>query len=136
MKAVKYLLDTNICIYITKNRPPEVLEKFKTLKRGEVAMSTITYGELRYGAQKSSQSKKINQILERLIKLIPVLPLNNSVATFYGQVRSACEKQGKPIGNNDLWIASHALDLKLTLVTNNEKEFKRVKGLTVENWVK
>ena len=98
-------------------------------------MSTITYGKLSYGASKSAYPERTANVLERLVELIPVIPIASEVATCYGQIRRACEKQGKPIGNNDLWIAAHALQLKLVLVTNNEKEFTRVKGLNVENWV-
>jgi tRNA(fMet)-specific endonuclease VapC len=131
----RYLLDTNICIYIKNHRPPEVLARFSKLPPGRVAMSAITYGELCFGAEKSSKPKEAHQILEHLIALIPVLPLDEHVSVHYGKIRQQLQAKGKPIGNNDLWIAAHALAGKLILVTNNEAEFKRVPGLKVENWV-
>ena len=131
----KYLLDTNICIYITKHRPPEVLAKFESLQVGDVAMSLITYGELHFGAEKSRQSRQAHAKLNRLAELINILPLSTSVANNYGSIRSTLEKAGTPIGANDLWIAAHALAENLILVSNNLREFQRVPGLTVENWV-
>lgn len=132
---LRYLLDTNICIYIAKQKPVSVLNKFEQLKTGSVGMSIITYGELLYGAYKSQSFKKTTDFLEELASLIPPLPLPTDTAKHYGEVRSKLEKQGKPIGNNDLWIASHALAMKLTLVTNNMKEFSRIAKLKLENWV-
>lgn len=131
----RYLLDTNICIYIKNHRPAEVLARFAKLPPGKVAMSTITYGELCFGAEKSSKSKESRGILEHLITLIPVLALDETVSVHYGKIRQHLQVSGKPIGNNDLWIASHALAKKLILVTNNMVEFERVPGLRVENWV-
>jgi tRNA(fMet)-specific endonuclease VapC len=131
----RYLLDTNICIYIKNHRPAEVLARFSKLPLGKVAMSVITYGELCFGAEKSSKPKESRHILEHLIALIPVLPLDETVSTYYGKIRQHLQANGKPIGNNDLWIASHALASKLILVTNNMAEFERVPGLRVENWV-
>ncbi|MCW5589257.1 MAG: type II toxin-antitoxin system VapC family toxin [Legionellales bacterium] len=130
-----YLLDTNICIYIAKQKPATVLSRFEQLKVGSVGMSIITYGELLYGAQKSQFTKKTTALLEELTGLIPPLPLPTDAAKYYGEVRNKLEKQGRPIGNNDLWIASHALAMKLVLVTNNLKEFSRISKLKVENWV-
>ncbi len=131
----RYLLDTNICIYIKNHRPAEVLARFSKLPPGKVAMSSITYGELCFGAEKSSKSKETHQILQHLIELIPVLPLDEAVSTYYGIIRQQLQTSGKPIANNDLWIAAHALAGKLILVTNNMTEFERVPGLKVENWV-
>ncbi|MBU0621771.1 MAG: type II toxin-antitoxin system VapC family toxin [Gammaproteobacteria bacterium] len=131
----RYLLDTNICIYIKNHRPAEVLARFAKLPPGKVAMSAITYGELCFGAERSSKSKESHSILEQLITLIPVLPLDETASVHYGKIRQHLQVSGKPIGNNDLWIASHALANKLILVTNNVAEFERVPGLRVENWV-
>ena len=131
----RYLLDTNICIYIKNHRPAEVLARFTKLPPGKVAMSVITYGELCFGAEKSAKPKETRQILEHLTALIPVLPLDASISTHYGKIRQHLQASGKPIGNNDLWIAAHALANKLILVTNNTTEFERVPGLRVENWV-
>ena len=129
------MLDTNICIYISKHRPPEVRERLDALQPEEVAMSTITYGELIYGAQKSNQKKRVLRILEQLKERIPILSPNDNAATVYGEIRTHLEKSGNTIGANDLWIASHARAEGLTLVTNNVGEFKRVPKLKVENWV-
>lgn len=132
---LRYLLDTNICIYIAKQKPINVLHKFEQLSVGEVGMSTITYGELIYGAQKSQHSRKAMQILDELISVIPPIPVSTEVGHYYGEIRCKLERQGKPIGNNDLWIAAHAIVLELALVTNNVKEFERVPYLKIENWV-
>jgi tRNA(fMet)-specific endonuclease VapC len=131
----RYLLDTNICIYIKNHRPAEVLARFSKLPPGKVAMSAVTYAELCFGAEKSSRPKETRQILEHLISLIPVLPQDENVSMHYGKIRQQLQASGKPIGNNDLWTAAHALAGKLILVTNNLAEFERVPGLKVENWV-
>ncbi len=131
----RYILDTNICIYIKNHRPAEVLARFSKLPPGKVVMSAITYGELFFGAEKSSKPKESRHILEQLIALIPVLPLDENASVHYGKIRQHLQASGKPIGNNDLWIASHAISSKLILVTNNAAEFERVPGLRVENWV-
>jgi tRNA(fMet)-specific endonuclease VapC len=128
------MLDTNICIYIGKNHPPEVKARFEKLKPGQVVISAITYGELHYGASKSTQRAKALMRLEALVQDIPVEGLDAHVAEAYGEVRAALEKQGRPIGNNDLWIGAHAWAAGLILATNNEREFKRIPGLAVENW--
>lgn len=130
-----YLLDTNICIYIAKHKPIEVLQRFQLLEVGQVGMSIITHGELTHGAYKSQQPQLALSKLQQLIELIPVMPIAATVSEHYGQIRSSLEKTGTPIGNNDLWIAAHALDLQVTLVTNNVREFERVPSLKLENWV-
>lgn len=132
---LKYLLDTNICIYIAKQKPKKVMKKFETLEVGQVAMSVITYGELLYGANKSQSPNDAHHKLVELTTLIPAIELNNEVAEHYGDIRENLEKSGKLIGNNDLWIASHARALDVILVTNNLKEFNRVPYLKKENWV-
>jgi tRNA(fMet)-specific endonuclease VapC len=130
----RYMLDTNICIYIAKQRPPEVKARFERLKPGQVVMSAITYGELSYGVSKSSQQAKALIQLEELLEDIPVEELDSRAAQAYGEIRAMLEKRGRTIGNNDLWIGAHALALNLTLATHNEREFKRIPGLGVENW--
>lgn len=132
---LKYILDTNICIYIAKEKPTSVLHRFEQLRVGEVAMSAITYGELLYGAYKSHYKEKVIKQLEALTHFIPPLPLPTDVAHYYGEIRNTLAQKGTPIGNNDLWIAAHTLSLDITLVTNNEKEFQRISALTIENWV-
>ena len=133
--SVRYLLDTNICIYIAKHNPPEVRARFEQLAADALAMSVVTWGELRFGAEKSKARAKALAALEHLRGLIQIAPLTQSVGVHYGQIRSALERAGKPIGNNDLWIAAHALSEGWVLVTNNDREFRRVKGLAVENWI-
>lgn len=131
----RYLLDTNICIYIARQRPVEVLARFEQAAPGELAMSVITYGELLYGAEKSRSRSQALEVLEALAQAIPVLPMDETVSRHYGEIRAALEQAGTPIGNNDLWIAAHARDQQLTLISNNLREFERVPGLKAENWV-
>jgi len=131
----RYLLDTNICIYIQRQKPVEVLARFQKLKPGDAAISVITWGELLYGAEKSRQCKKALQLLEEFKTLIPVLPMPENTGKTYGVIRASLESKGRPIGNNDLWIAAHAKAEGLTIVTNNEREFQRVPALKVQNWV-
>lgn len=131
-----YMVDTNICIYIARHQPPAVKARFERLKPGQVVMSAITYGELFYGASKSNQRAKALTQLEELVQDIPVENLNSTAAQAYGDIRATLEKEGRLIGNNDLWIGAHALALDITLATNNEREFKRIAGLSVENWAK
>ncbi len=131
-----FLLDTNICIYIRRRRPPEILQRFARLKVGEAAISVITYGELFYGAEKSEQREVAMRQLEELASLLLVLPLPVDAGRSYGALRGELEARGRVIGNNDLWIAAHARAAKLILVTNNEREFQRVSGLEIQNWAK
>ena len=135
MSALRYLLDTNICIYIAKQRPPSVAKRFAKLAAGSVGMSLITYGELRYGAEKSNHREQALDSLSRLEALIPVISPDDLVGERYGVIRAALERAGTPIGNNDLWIAAHAQRLGVTLVSNNTREFERVPKLKLENWV-
>jgi tRNA(fMet)-specific endonuclease VapC len=130
------LLDTNICIYIIKKRPVDVFEKFRTLPLGSVGISTITLAEMEYGVVKSSQPEKNNEVLIRFITPLEIIPFNHNAALHYGAIRLSLEKQGTPIGAMDILIASQAMSMNTTLITNNEKEFIRIKGLKVENWVK
>jgi tRNA(fMet)-specific endonuclease VapC len=130
----RYLLDTNICIYIRQRRPEEVLRRFRKLRPGEAALSVITYGELLYGVAKSAQRVAAFEQLRELIRLLPAVALPENAAETYGTLRADLETKGQMIGNNDLWIAAHALASKLTLVTNNVREFQRVRGLKIENW--
>jgi tRNA(fMet)-specific endonuclease VapC len=136
MAQPQYVLDTNICIYIRRERPQAVLDRFKVLPLGSTAISVVTYGELVYGVRKSPDPHKAMTVLEELTTLIPVIPMAIDVGKTYGAIRSDLAARGELIGNNDLWIAAHAKTLGLTLVTNNEIEFQRVDGLTIENWAK
>jgi tRNA(fMet)-specific endonuclease VapC len=132
---MKYLIDTNICIYIMNNHPPEVLEKFKHIGVGEVGISSISVSELHYGACKS---KKIEQNIKRLEEFLypfDILTYDENASREYGKVRSQLEKKGQIIGPLDMLIAAHAISRELTIITNNTKEFRRIRSLKVENWV-
>lgn len=131
---MRYLLDTNICIYIARRSPPEVLSRLERLKPGDVGMSIITYLELVYGAYKSRRVQSNLEAIESLSRLVPVLSLDVTAARRYGQIRTDLEKRGSPIGAYDLLITAHALAGGLTVVTNNTREFRRVAGLRMENW--
>lgn len=133
--SARFLLDTNICIYIRQRKPPDVLARFEKLRPGEAVLSVITYGELLYGAAKSRQKGLALQRLSELTSLLPVLPIPEEAAAEYGSIRAALEAKGEVIGGNDLWIAAHAKASGLILVTNNEREFRRVPGLKLQNWV-
>lgn len=130
----RYLLDANIVIYIRQKRPEAVLRRFARLRPGEAGISVIAYGELLYGAAKSAQRQLALERLHELVQVLPALPLPQNAAETYGTIRAELETKGEMIGNNDLWIAAHALASGLILVTNNEKEFRRVRGLKVQNW--
>lgn len=133
--AKRYLLDTNICIYIAKHNPPAVRERFSRLAASELAMSVITLGELRYGAEKSQSRERALAVIGQLVAGIEVVPLTLAAGEHYGEIRAALQGAGRIIGNNDLWLAAHARAEGWVLVTNNEREFARVNGLQVENWV-
>lgn len=134
--SLRYLLDTNICIYIAKKRPEEVLARFRQMSPGELAMSVITQGELYFGACKSAHRDDAEKALDELATMVPVLPLVPEVGKRYGEIRCALERSGRLIGNNDLWIAAHAMALGVPVVTNNDREFTRVPGLEVLNWAR
>ena len=133
--GARYLLDTNICIYIAKHNPPEVRERFARHAARELAMSVVTLGELRFGAEKSHSRERALSSIETLTSLITAAPLPEAAGEHYGQIRATLQASGQIIGNNDLWLAAHACAEGWILVTNNEREFVRVPGLQVENWV-
>ncbi|CAB5500516.1 VapC toxin protein [Bathymodiolus thermophilus thioautotrophic gill symbiont] len=130
----KYLLDTNICIYVMKRKPIDLLEIFNE-NAGQMAISSITLSELIHGVEKSQQQKNNRLIFEDFVSHLNVLDYTQKSAQQYGIIRADLEKKGVIIGVNDLHIAGHSISEGLILVTNNEKEFKRVHGLKVENWV-
>jgi len=133
---IKYLIDTNICIYIMNKRPTGIIHKFKRFDVGEICVSTITVSELQYGVSKSKNRRLNKQRIEEFLSPLEILPYDEIAASIYGDIRIQLEKRGEPIGPLDLLIAAHALSKNLVLISNNEKEFKRVKNLKVENWVK
>ncbi len=131
---LKYLLDTNIVIYVVKRKPVEVLEPFNA-HASRMAISVITLAELLHGAEKSSRPAHNLAVVEDFTSRLEVLPYTAKAAQHYGEIRAALEKVGQPIGVNDLHIAAHARSEGLTLVTNNTSEFSRVPALMVENWL-
>ena len=131
--APVYLLDTNICIYVRQNRP-SVLSRFRSLRPGQAVASVVTYGELAFGAEKSHRREQAIAGLNELLTLLPILPLPADAGMRYGAIRAVLERRGEIISSNDLWIAAHAIAAGLILVTNNDREFRRVPGLNVENW--
>jgi tRNA(fMet)-specific endonuclease VapC len=135
--APRYLLDTNICIYIRRKRPPEVLSHFLQLRAGEAVLSVITYGELVYGMMKLHRPPPRQSVeqLDEFTSLIGVMPLPTGAGRKYGEIRSFLEVKGEIIGGNDLWIVAHAISAGLILVTNNVREFRRVPDLKIENWI-
>jgi len=132
---MKYMLDTNICIYIIKNKPSIVRERFETLKIGDIGLSSITTSELFYGVFKSQNRIQNRNALDRFLLPLMIAEYDYDASIYYGEVRVSLEKSGNIIGPLDLQIAAHALSLGVTLVTNNIKEFERVDGLKLENWV-
>jgi tRNA(fMet)-specific endonuclease VapC len=132
---MNFLIDTNICIYIMNNRPPEVVQKFKNTEVGFIGLSSITVSELHYGASKSKRQKQSLKRLDEFLTPFDIMPYDENAAKYYETIRSQLEQQGDVIGPLDLLIAAHALSRDLVLVTNNEKEFRRIKSLKVENWV-
>lgn len=131
---IRFLLDTDICIFLIKNRPREVLEQFRRHAPGETAISAITLFELEYGAEKSSQRKQAQNALARFLSPLGVLEVDREAASEAARIRARLERKGRPIGPYDVLIAGLAKSRALTLVTNNTREFSRVQGLSVENW--
>ncbi len=129
----RYMLDTDTVIHIRALRKPAV-DRFNTLAAGEAVISVVTYGELWFGAEKSRIRERALVTLEQLIASLQVEALPVSAAAVFGEVKAHLSRAGEIIGPNDLWIAAHARAASLTLVTNNEREFRRVPGLAVENW--
>jgi tRNA(fMet)-specific endonuclease VapC len=131
---LRYLLDTNIVIYVIKRRPIEVMGVFNE-NAGRMAISAITLSELFHGAEKSAKVAQNLAVVEEFASLLAVLPYSAKAAQHYGAIRAALERTGRPVGVNDLHIAAHARSEGLTLVTNNLADFERVPGLLTENWV-
>ena len=131
---LRYLLDTNICIYVIKRRPELVLDRFNE-NAAHLAISSITLAELLHGAEKSSQPQRTLAVVEDFCSRLDVVDYGAKAAQHYGQIRASLEQRGTSIGVNDLHIAAHARSEGLTLVSNNLREFERVDGLLYENWL-
>lgn len=132
---MNYLLDTDTCSYIMRARTGALWERLDQLSEQSAAISVITLGELQFGATLQPLATRIAAQLEKLLRCLPVLSLSPDTCVHYARIRSDLQRKGAPIGPNDLWIAAHALTHQLTLVTHNTREFARVKGLKLENWV-
>ena len=132
---MRYMLDTNICIYLIKHKPPQVFEKLQEHNPDEICISAITYAELVHGVEKSKAVERNRLALTILLSNIEILDFDMNAAEEYGRIRADLEKKGTPIGPLDMMIAGHAKSLGYTVVTNNVREFKRVEGLQHENWV-
>jgi tRNA(fMet)-specific endonuclease VapC len=129
------MLDTNTCIALIKHKPVHVLQKFSEYQVGDIGISAVTLAELRYGVSKSQYQAKNQAALGAFILPLEVAPFDEQTTVAYGVLRSTLEKQGTPIGPLDTMIAAHALSLGVVLVTNNTREFNRVAGLKVTDWV-
>jgi tRNA(fMet)-specific endonuclease VapC len=131
---VKYLLDTNICIYLIKKKPAPVFEKFEQHRVGDIGLSAISYSELAYGVAHSSQPEQNELALQEFAAPLEILPYPLEAAAFYGPLRAELKKKGQLLGLLDMLIAAHALQLEAILVTNNTEEFSRISHLRTENW--
>lgn len=132
---MRYMLDTNICIYLIKHKPPQVFEKLQEHNPDEICISAVTYAELVHGVEKNKAVERNRLALTILLSNIEILDFDMKAAEEYGRIRADLEKKGTPIGPLDMMIAGHAKSLGYTVVTNNVGEFKRVEGLKYENWV-
>jgi tRNA(fMet)-specific endonuclease VapC len=130
-----YLLDTDICSYVIRNRPPQVRERMNALPLAEQAMSVVTYAELVYGVKRSSSQRVNRQVVDAFVRHLTVIPWDRAAAEHYGDLRANMEKRGAPIGAMDLRIAAHARSLGAVMVTHNRRHFEKVPGLKVESWV-
>jgi tRNA(fMet)-specific endonuclease VapC len=130
-----WMLDTDICIALIKRQPPKLIGRLKKHKPGDIAISSITLAELHFGVSKSAQPEKNRAALDQFLLPLEILAFDDGAAERYGPVRAALEAEGTPIGPLDTLIASHALSINVAVVTNNVREFSRVRGLRVENWL-
>jgi tRNA(fMet)-specific endonuclease VapC len=129
-----YMLDTNICIHVMKHYPPELREQFNALAE-QLCISSITLGELHYGAEKSARRADNLAAIEHFVARLDVLPFAEKAAAHYGQVRAELERAGTPCGPHDMQIAGHARSEGLIVVTNNMREFTRMPGVRAESWI-
>ena len=131
---MRYMLDTNICIYVIKHKPEQVFMRLQEHDPIDICISSVTYAELVHGVEKSKAIEKNRVALALLLATIEIMNFDSLAAESYGKIRADLEKAGTPIGPLDMMIAGHAKALGYTVVTNNTKEFARVKGLKLENW--
>ncbi|HIV25664.1 MAG TPA: type II toxin-antitoxin system VapC family toxin [Candidatus Scatomonas pullistercoris] len=133
---MKYMLDINICIYAIKHKPPEVIKNFLKHNPDDICVSSITYGELMHGVEKSQAVERNRAAMILFLSSISILSFDSYAAEEYGKVRAELERKGTPIGPMDMLIAGHARSERLILITNNTREFFRVENLEVEDWTK
>ena len=131
---MKLMLDTNICIYLIKEHPASVLDRFAAHPVGDIGVSVITLAELEYGVAKSSRPARNRAALEQFVSPLEIAPFDRRATAAYGRLRTILERKGQPIGSMDLLIAAHAASLDVRLVTHNVKEFGKVPGLHIEDW--
>ena len=131
---MELMLDTNICIYLIREHPPSVIERFSSHAVGDIGISVITLAELEYGVSKSSRPARNREALEQFISPLEIVPFDRRATAVYGKLRTTLEKKGEAIGSMDLLIAAHALSLEVQLITHNVREFGRVPGLRIEDW--
>ena len=131
---MELMLDTNVCIYLIKEHPPSVVERFATHAVGDIGISVMTLAELEYGVSKSGRPARNREALDQFISPLEVAPFDRRATAAYGKLRTTLEKNGRTIGSMDLLIAAHALSLDVRLITRNIREFGRVPGLRVEDW--
>lgn len=132
---MSHMLDTDTCSFIMRSRAGVLWDRLDAMPERSAALSVVTLGELRFGATLKPLATRINTQLEKLLRCLPILPFEPEVCVHYARIRSELQRKGTPIGPNDLWIAAHAMAHQLTLVTHNTREFSRVKGLKLEDWV-
>ncbi len=132
---MRVMLDTNICIAIIRRKPPQALKRFRNYEVGEICISWVTLAELEFGVAKSQHADKNRAALDEFLLPLEIAGFDRETAQSYGRVRADLEKKGRPIGALDMMIAAHALTLGVTLATNNVREFARIKGLTVDDWL-
>ena len=133
---MKYMLDTNICIYLIKQKSDKVIRHFKAHSVGDIGISSVTLAELRFGVEKSQQVEKNRMALNEFVLPLEIAGFDEKAAERYGKIRATLEKEGKPIGSMDMLIGAHALSLNVILVTNNTSEFKQIKQLDIQDWSK
>ncbi|MBI2225596.1 MAG: type II toxin-antitoxin system VapC family toxin [Betaproteobacteria bacterium] len=132
---MKVMLDTNTCIALIKRKSPQVIKRFNVYKVGEIGISWVTLAELEFGVAKSQHQEKNQAALDEFVLPLEIANFNREAARVYGRVRAVLEKKGTPIGALDVMIGAHALSLGVTLATNNTREFSRIKGLNVVDWL-
>lgn len=133
---MRYMLDTDMCIYLIKEKPANVVRRLRRTDLSDVCISSITLSELEYGVSKSVRPEQNRVALAGFLAPLSVAPYDEMAALAYGKLRALLERQGTPVGSLDMLIAAHALSLDCTLVTNNEREFARIPRLCVQNWAK